>query len=338
MSTESTTRSVRRGFTLIELLVVIAIIAILIALLLPAVQQAREAARRTQCKNNLKQIGLALHNYHDAFSIFPFSTAADGYSYGNSAPQIKNHRGWVMLLPYFDQGPLYNQFNASVAAGHRTTGTGTLQGAAYDAGTNTGNALVVSKQLTMLLCPSDSGDPTYRAADDTYGISIAASNAGYYGAKTSYDFSNYADQWTTPWQSQNRDLRRMFGKDSNSRIRDITDGTSNSVMVVETTLEVYDGVTSAWGFSRHVGSGVDLASSQSRKINDWLCCAWGSPPNQQSNKPGRLGEWGTAGSVHTGGCQVLMGDGTVRFISENIDNTTRTRLAAISDGQPLGEF
>ena len=93
----------RRGFTLIELLVVIAIIAILIALLLPAVQQAREAARRTQCKNNLKQIGLAMHNYHDTFLKFP--------SGGSGNSQYWGHSQWVSILPFADQAPLYNQWN-----------------------------------------------------------------------------------------------------------------------------------------------------------------------------------------------------------------------------------
>src|SRR5947208_2953292 len=94
--------AVRRGFTLIELLVVIAIIAVLIALLLPAVQQAREAARRTQCKNNLKQIGLALHNYHDTYGVLPPATIAPGQSPATNNNQILNHKGWTMLLPYFD--------------------------------------------------------------------------------------------------------------------------------------------------------------------------------------------------------------------------------------------
>jgi prepilin-type N-terminal cleavage/methylation domain-containing protein/prepilin-type processing-associated H-X9-DG protein len=123
-------RRARKGFTLIELLVVIAIIAVLIALLLPAVQQAREAARRTQCKNNLKQIALAIHNYHDAFGIFPPSHTYDGYAanfstgdhrYNTCAPKgtPQSHGTYVrmpwmvLILPYMDQAPLYNQFNAS---------------------------------------------------------------------------------------------------------------------------------------------------------------------------------------------------------------------------------
>ena len=322
----------RSGFTLIELLVVIAIIGVLVALLLPAVQQAREAARRSQCKNNIKQIGLALHNYHDAFTIFPFSTAADGYSYGNSAPFVKNTRGWAMLLPFFDQGPLYNQFNFNVACATRNTGGGAVQGSPVG-----GNERLVSQKLPMLLCPSDSGDQFYRGADDTYGISVASANNGYYGAKTSYDFSIWTDYWTTAWGAQPSVGRRLFGKDSNSSIRDMADGASNSVMVSETTLDIVDGVTANWGYARHVGLGVDFASNNSSKINDWRCCSWTSPPYQQ-NQPGKLGEWGTPGSAHTGGCHILLGDGAVRFVSENINLVTRQRLAAIADGQPVGEF
>ncbi|MCA9018497.1 MAG: DUF1559 domain-containing protein, partial [Planctomycetaceae bacterium] len=108
------TRS-RKGFTLIELLVVIAIIAILIALLLPAVQQAREAARRSTCKNNLKQLGLALHNYNETFNVLPYSVSHSGSCVGGSASTAStvtlNHRGWLLLLPYLEQSALYNKFN-----------------------------------------------------------------------------------------------------------------------------------------------------------------------------------------------------------------------------------
>src|SRR6185436_9747421 len=111
-------KSVRTGFTLIELLVVIAIIAILIALLLPAVQQAREAARRTQCRNNLKQLGLALHNYHDAKNRFPQAVI---WGTWNGQSWLPNHHTWLtMLLPYLDQAPLYNQVNFQAPAWPQT--------------------------------------------------------------------------------------------------------------------------------------------------------------------------------------------------------------------------
>ena len=130
----------RRGFTLIELLVVIAIIAILIALLLPAVQQAREAARRTQCKNNLKQLGLALHNYHDTHGTFPF-----GWMAGNDL----NVSCWgIMLLPYLDQGNLYNNWNSSVPAFNEAV-------ALFQPATAVqGNLNVIATPLAMYKCPS----------------------------------------------------------------------------------------------------------------------------------------------------------------------------------------
>ena len=111
----------KRGFTLIELLVVIAIIAILIALLLPAVQQAREAARRTQCKNNLKQLGIALHNYHDVHRVFPPSRLNVGFHggpvYATPRPaRYKNATGWTLLLPFIEQGNLYQQYDHNQAA------------------------------------------------------------------------------------------------------------------------------------------------------------------------------------------------------------------------------
>ena len=160
----------RRGFTLIELLVVIAIIAVLIALLLPAVQQAREAARRSQCKNNLKQIGLALHNYHDVFNVFP---------YANSNGARTNTTGLVSLLPYFEQAALFSSLDPNLPMGKWNNNSGTVTPLPPAK-----NLVAATTKLAALLCPSDDGkqfqndDPTYYGCS-TNGISY----------KTSYAFS-----------------------------------------------------------------------------------------------------------------------------------------------------
>lgn len=318
----------RHGFTLIELLVVIAIIAILVALLLPAVQQAREAARRSQCKNNFKQIGLALHNYHDTFNVFPYATANASSNAGTpTGANVLNHSGWPLLLPYIDQANLYNQFNFSWATGIRNESGGVVAGGTT-AATNT-NLDLSKTLLTVLLCPSDDGPTSYPSANTFYGCGVTNS------ARSSYGFSVAAANGGALWASASRATRALFGLNSASRIRDITDGTSNTVAVVETTLDVDDGETQSWACSSHVGQGINFAAP--RGINNWRCCSWRSPPNAQF-QPGRNGEWGEPGSLHSGGIQVLLGDGSVRFISENIDAVTRTNLARIADGQVLGEF
>lgn len=321
----------RSGFTLIELLVVIAIIAILIALLLPAVQQAREAARRSQCKNNLKQLGLALHNYHSTYNTFPPSSIARCVS------PVKNTNGLTFLLPYLEQQALYNSldFNGafstynSAAQGGSTAITTLTMGT--DPTTN-GNAIAVKRKLTALLCPSDPGNPFIAEPGDHYGIS--ATNTGTGGAKTCYDF--VVLPWYQPpcenWTTAGSSTKRMFGADSRCRIGDVTDGTSNTVAMSETLTMVHNGRTPAWGYRGWVAPGVDLAG---QAINNWIKTSTAPIP---APEVGVLGSWSRPGSVHTGGVHVLMGDGAVRFLSENIATVTRQRLSYIGDGNVVGEF
>ena len=342
----------RFGFTLIELLVVIAIIAILIALLLPAVQQAREAARRTQCKNQLKQLALACHNYHDVYGMFPMSTNADGSLSNNSNTDDCNklgqhqlsYRGWLGVLPYMDQSAAYNQLNLNLSTGSYDRGKCPLLVDPF----TSGNAVIVSQMIPAFQCPSDNGDSHYTGNHRNYRISPLAVQNGMYGAYTNYDFSvqRYSSAMSM-WTKRSKATRRMFGLASRSRIRDITDGTSNSVMLAETTRQVKNGINQTWGYAHWVCNGVDLAVSGNnpvtntpgyRKINYWTCCPWWGTPNTATKADGRLRDWGTVGSMHTGGAQVALGDGSVRFLSENADSTTLNNLAFISDGETIGEF
>lgn len=336
MSLRSALRRPRKAFTLIELLVVIAIIAILIALLLPAVQQAREAARRTQCKNQFKNLALALFNYHDTATVFPYGAIGPGTCTTAPFNRALNQKGWVQVLPYIDQAPLYNQFNASLPAGDFVSAGSVLIGTAAN-----GNDAVVSRSLAIFLCPSDSNDTHYRPTSASYNISATSQTLGRFAAYTNYDFNIWRN--CSPFNSIARDQRRAFGLHSCSQIRDFTDGTSNTVMLSETVRNVYDGVAPSWGVYKHVGDGVDfgIGAGQYRQINEWACCGWSTPAWQQAGvtpTPGRLGEWGSPGSMHVGGCRVALGDGSIRFISENIDTTTRMRLGLIADGNTLGEF
>jgi prepilin-type N-terminal cleavage/methylation domain-containing protein/prepilin-type processing-associated H-X9-DG protein len=321
----------RRAFTLIELLVVIAIIAILIALLLPAVQQARESARRTQCRNHMKQLGLALHNYHDAFNVFPFAT---------SGATRQNTTGLVMLLPYFDQAPLYNSINHSLPMGawNNNSGTTTPLPPAQ-------NLAASTRKLSALLCPSDSGRQFQTTSWPNYGCDNTAGAISY---KTSYAFSvaQNPGQGSFPaglWSAEGLQSRPLFGVASNSTFRDITDGTSNTVAMSETTLNVYNGIGQTWSCVNHVsGASVlfaQLGTSGNNRLNDWTTPAgWLSWGASNQSIPGTAISWSSPASVHTGGLHVLMADGAVRFLSENLSTVIVNRLGYIADGQTLGEF
>jgi len=316
-----------RGFTLVELLVVIAIIAVLIGLLLPAVQSAREAARKSQCGSQFKQIGVALQTYNSTFDAFPFATSNPGQCTPAAGQQVLNHTGWIPLLPFLEQTALYDRFNLASATGQRATaGSLTTPDAIAS-----GNAALSTTVLNALICPSDSGSKVYTSADTTYGCGVANS------ARTTYNFNVSNANDCTRWASENTATRPMFGIGSKCRVRDITDGTSSTVAVCETTLEVYDGRCASWACSSHVGMGVSFADNPSRWINDWGCCGWQSPAWNPANvRIGRLGEWGSVGSMHMGGLNVVMADGSVRFVSESLDIAVRRNVSRIADGSVVG--
>ena len=324
----------RLGFTLIELLVVIAIIAILIALLLPAVQQAREAARRTQCKNNLKQIGLALHNYHDTHSVFPPGTLAilnDSTAVDPSGPnpgRTSVTGGWAwstFILPFLDQAPLYNALNPN--------------GSNFPGVPNELTRTV----LSVFQCPTESSPSIHTATP------MGGDGAGDGHARSSYvavcgsgSNADYANQ--SPMST-----RGMFWYNSAVRIRDIADGTSNTMVVAERFWDGGDSETrrgAVWA-GKAPGGPNDSGNKYSTLVRvqdhpNWVIN--GLNNNSVASMHGGIGRTavgaGDSGSVQGGGLgtQVLMGDGSVRLISENIYSVTWEYLGQMADGAVMGEF
>lgn len=334
----------RRGFTLIELLVVIAIIAVLVALLLPAVQQAREAARRSQCKNNLKQIGLALHNYHDVNNYFPNGNiATSSWGWGLS---------WYMrILPEIDQAPAYNRLNFSgVHPGWAWTGD--------PAGSNNGSVMN-GLRLSWSICPSS----TLQDMRDAGGYTIE--HPHYYGIMGATDGNGFANapnriagccQCCDPYAPSiitDGGTMRQF---VSTKIADITDGSSNTMMVGESSAAVL----SAPGGSRT----ADVQGVHGIMMgNPWLIGITSAPGNPGFDRPFNLttvryppnapavarnsawmgisdnfGANKPLNSQHTGGIQGLIGDGSVRFISDNVNMFTLRCLCTRDDNQIMGDF
>ncbi len=340
------------GFTLIELLVVIAIIAILIALLLPAVQQAREAARRTQCKNNLKQLGLAIHNYHDVYNSAPIGCTIQDLTVNGINNTYRRFSAHLALLPYVEQANVYEASNSFLA-----------QPANSGGGVPWNNSLpCVTAKLPYLLCPSDS-----------------ESTIDGVKAKTNYMFSHGDNAWdqNPAWAGNNGNGIRGFFKSIQANgsggkprnFRDVLDGLSNTIAMGEritgkaSALTIKNGaMTTAVANGGRDNPALCRASVGQNGLYTTIGDANGSllagqrafdgappfttvntiiAPNGPSCKNGNDNQHDRDGiftmtSQHTGGVQVLLCDGSVRFISDSIDTGNLAALGPKSGPSPYG--
>jgi prepilin-type N-terminal cleavage/methylation domain-containing protein len=329
----------RAAFTMIELLAVIAITSILMVLLLPAVQQAREAARRAQCRNHLKQVSLALHSYHDTHHRLPPGAVCIGDCDGSSQEGLDPRSDswsatWVtLILPYLDQAPLYNRYNFQ--AGVRAPD----------------NQLVTEQRLTVLQCPTQSVAPildnrNLRLARGTYGANFGQIDAmKWIGFEQNYrGLFHGSAQWGAMW-------------------RDVTDGSSNTLLLgelVANRFEADNDTRGAWGLvacASISGGSLHLAGLRTPNIDATIrpdqtpycceispgCVTQGRPDlapifkcgDAYSQKPG---VHQAIRSQHVGGAYIALADGSVRFLSENVESQVFAGLLTIAGGEVINEY
>lgn len=316
-------------FTLIELLVVIAIIGVLVGVLLPAVQQAREAARRTQCQSNLKQLGIAFHNYHDAHATFPPSYVADTSSPARDPVTFDGPPGFAwgaLLLPQVDQSPLYQQFNFSRPC--------------WDPS----QAVAAQTTLPLFLCPSDVGRSGPFDVKDASGTTLARFARSSYVANAGqdepwgYTTANYATIADGP----------MY-RNSRMRPADVIDGLSNTVFLGEhsgiLSNKTWVGVVPGAAVCANdptlfpitqCDHAATLVNVHSGPAIDEIDPITGFAPIHPPNSP--LSHVCQMYSGHSGGAFVLLGDGSARFISQFIHQPTWAALSSRSKGEVVGEF
>ena len=338
----------RSGFTLIELLVVIAIIAVLIALLLPAVQQAREAARRTQCKNNLKQLGLALHNFHDTYLRFPPGAANDLTPFGTNGGASWGSSWKVYILPYIDQATLFTKWDFAGGSSGYTNGTN--------------GPLTNGLKIPPYRCPS-STMPDFGTTWNGWNR-MMTSYTGTAGAYSTSNATNKApfnvgyNQGCCSGSGSIASANGLLYSGSKANMRDCTDGTSNTFIVheesdfIRTTANAqvvpantYNTSAGYYGWPMGAAIGLNQAPSAWGDGRHFNCATvrWGINARGLSGGSGDgtnndVGANFPISSQHVGGAHVLMADGSVRFLSQNLNSDTLFRLASAADGDPVGDF
>lgn len=330
----------RRAFTLVELLVVIAIIGILIALLLPAVQAAREAARRSQCSNNLKQLGLAMHNYHDTFKSFPSGYIA-GYGANCWAAGNQSSWGWgSLILSFVEQSALSD----SLTPGAFRLSDALTAGGPFD------RVAFLQTPIAAFRCPSDQADETNEGGyglPDSAGTIVASATSNYMGNNTSHKWhgggrlQGYEVGQSGQWGGLTaaNEPNGLFWRASDVKMRDIVDGTSNTICVGERAWEIAGTNSNSVRCNAGVVHGT-YTSNEQLSIRTNLAAG-----SVGINYPSGECNYGFS-SPHPGGIQVVLCDGSVRFISETIDHNWGTTaidstfeyLLARNDRQSVGEF
>ena len=335
MSTERAS-VIRRGFTLIELLVVIAIIAVLIALLLPAVQAAREAARRAQCVNNLKQIGLAMHNYESSTASFPpaklWSATAGSATANDPGGQgfVLNTTAFVLILPYLEQSAMANSYNYMLPS-CPATNTVNLK----PVGGNTSylaNTTVTSSVMAAYTCPSDEDvQPRNATAATTNG----AYN-GFLSQRCSYGLpaGRYYEAFNLSLAINAGDNGIFSGTDRSTRISGITDGTSNTALVLESRkAKCNSDYGMYWGQGLWTSTHIMVYA---RTNAEWPIYMPNAPvlvSKYSSPNPRKLGYAWTASSLHPGGLNTAFADGSVKFIKNSIGLETWLAIQTPNGGE-----
>lgn len=319
----------RRGFTLIELLVVIAIVGVLIALLLPAIQAARESARLVQCSNNMRQLGLALHQYHDSRKAFPASYYSDTRAPDRDPDTFDGPRGWgwgTSLLPFADQSPLADQLR--------------LDRACWDPV----NAELVKTQLSVFLCPSDRNPSVTADFKDANGSILATFSRAHYVCNAGHD-----EPWAYQLEEYGSIANGPMFRNSKWRMSDIADGLSHTMFLGEITSDLAD---KTW-----VGivPGVQVCTNNTQRFVVDTCEPSGvmvgfhTGPAQNEIDPdtgfapvhppnSRLARVCHLVSDHRGGCNILLGDGAVRFVASTVNQNTWKALATRSAGDVPGPY
>jgi prepilin-type N-terminal cleavage/methylation domain-containing protein/prepilin-type processing-associated H-X9-DG protein len=340
----------RRSFTLIELLVVVAIIGVLIALLLPAVQKVREAANRASCGNNLKQIGIALHHYHDVNDRLPPAKINSGSSsLGAATPSfykdqtqywVYNHTGFTLLLPYIEQEQLYRLYDFTFPAcnsafhysGANCDASMLAKGGLPD---DHPNVTVVGALIKTYRCPADPGHLPDPMTTPGLGPAYAETNA----RRSNYLFSTYKATDYNGTYSPGTTVG-MFGTNSMTRFAEVTDGLSNTIAVGEARqLMCNDNFGPRWGSGTHT-SVHGYVGSPLWHIN-YPCggdpaCNCGS--FSQGDVRSRLQyAWGF-GSWHPGGANFLFGDGAVRFLPDSMSFPILQYLASMNGREVIPDF